>query len=89
MQRLAPTRDMLRPITTYAVATAFRRSGRPSIGAARGAPQAGEIEYLLGNLERTPTCAWTSADRAVSRIAQSYLANFLKSGEPNAPGLPS
>jgi para-nitrobenzyl esterase len=56
---------------------------------ARGASHAGEIEYLLGNLERSPTYAWTSEDRAVSQTAQSYIAHFIESGDPNAPGLPS
>jgi para-nitrobenzyl esterase len=75
--------------TFYYYFSRVRPTIEPGHRAARGAPHAGEIEYLLGNLERTPTCAWTPADRAVSRIAQSYLANFIESGEPNAPGLPS
>ena len=58
-------------------------------GRARGARHASEIEYVLGNLERSPTYAWTSDDRAVSQTAQSYFANFIESGDPNAPGLPS
>ena len=58
-------------------------------GRSRGALHASEIEYLLGNLERNPTYAWTSEDRAVSQTAQSYIAHFIESGDPNAPGLPS
>jgi para-nitrobenzyl esterase len=58
-------------------------------GRARGSPHAGEIEYLLGNLERSPTYAWTSEDRAVAQTAQSYIAHFIESGDPNAPGLPN
>jgi para-nitrobenzyl esterase len=44
---------------------------------------------VLGNLERSPTYAWKSEDRAVAQTAQSYFANLIVSGDPNAPGLPS
>jgi para-nitrobenzyl esterase len=31
--------------------------------------------------------AWTAEDRAVSRQAQAYFANFIKTGNPNGSGL--
>jgi para-nitrobenzyl esterase len=74
---------------------AINAAGKPGTASpapearARGALHAGEIEYVLGNLDRSPTYAWTSDDRAVSQTAQSYFANFIESGDPNAPGLPS
>lgn len=61
------------------------RSGDP---AASGAHHAVEIEYVLGNLDGNPVYAWTEADRAVSRQAQAYFANFIKTGNPNGSGLP-
>lgn len=55
---------------------------------ARGARHAAEIEYVLGNLERSPMYTWTSEDRRVSEIAQNYFASFIESGNPNSRGLP-
>jgi len=60
------------------------RAGDP---AASGAHHAVEIEYVLGNLDGNPVYAWTEADRAVSRQAQAYFANFIKTGNPNGAGL--
>jgi para-nitrobenzyl esterase len=60
------------------------RAGDP---AASGAHHAVEIEYVLGNLDGNPVYAWTEADRAVSRQAQAYFANFIKTGNPNGTGL--
>jgi para-nitrobenzyl esterase len=74
---------------------AINAAGKPDTASpapearARGALHAGEIEYMLGNLDRSPTYAWTSDDRAVSQTAQRYFANFIESGDPNAAGLPS
>ena len=74
---------------------AINAAGKPGTASsapqrrARGALHASEIEYVLGNLERSPTYAWTPEDRAVSQTAQSYFAHFIESGDPNAPGLPS
>jgi para-nitrobenzyl esterase len=54
----------------------------------RGALHAAEIEYVLGNLERSPMYAWTADDHLVSETAQSYFANFIESGDPNTGSLP-
>jgi hypothetical protein len=43
---------------------------------ATGAGHSVEIEYVLGNLDGNPAYEWTAADRAVSRQAQAYFANF-------------
>jgi len=56
---------------------------------ARGAMHAVEIEYVLGNLARSPMYAWTSADRQVSQSAQNYFARFIETGNPNSRGLPT
>ena len=47
-----------------------------------------EIEYALGNLDSNKVYAWTGDDRKVSATMQEYFANFIKTGDPNGPGLP-
>ena len=32
--------------------------------------------------------AWTPEDYKVSELLQGYFANFIKTGDPNGPGLP-
>jgi para-nitrobenzyl esterase len=53
-----------------------------------GAVHSAEIEYALGNLHLNPVFAWTDDDRKVSAAMQGYFANFIKTGDPNGPGLP-
>lgn len=56
-----------------------------------GAVHSAEIEYALGNLDVagvTPLYTWTPADRQMSTIIQGYFVNFIKTGNPNGPGLP-
>lgn len=55
---------------------------------ARGAVHAAEIEYALGNLDRNRVFAWTQDDYRVSEVMQAYFANFVKTSNPNGPGLP-
>jgi para-nitrobenzyl esterase len=57
-----------------------------------GTPHGGEIAFVFGTLG---TAAFgpqppppTPQDQAVSRMAQSYWANFAKTGDPNGAGLP-
>ena len=56
---------------------------------ARGAVHSAEIEYALGNLPLNRVFAWTPDDYTVSAAMQSYFANFIKTGDPNGPGLPT
>ncbi len=56
---------------------------------AHGAAHSAEIEYALGNLDSNQVFAWTSEDHQISQVMQSYFANFVKSGDPNGPGLPA
>jgi len=53
----------------------------------RGAVHSAEIEYALGNLDGNKTYAWTPEDYKVSATMQQYFANFIKTGDPNGPGL--
>jgi para-nitrobenzyl esterase len=56
---------------------------------ARGAVHSAEIEYALGNLATNKVYAWTPDDYKVSEVMQAYFANFIKTGDPNGPGLPA
>ena len=42
----------------------------------------------MGNLSKNTVYAWTPEDNKVSETMQSYFANFIKTGNPNAKGLP-
>ena len=55
---------------------------------AKGASHSAEIEYALGTLSTNTVFAWTPDDYKVSHLLQSYFVNFIKSGNPNGPGLP-
>jgi para-nitrobenzyl esterase len=58
-----------------------------------GAPHGGEIAFVFGTLGTAgfgpPPPPPTPQDQAVSRMAQSYWANFAKTGDPNGAGLPA
>jgi para-nitrobenzyl esterase len=56
---------------------------------ARGAVHSAEIEYAMGNLDSNKVYAWTPDDYKVSKVMQEYFANFIKTGNPNGPGLPT
>jgi para-nitrobenzyl esterase len=55
----------------------------------RGAVHSAEIEYALGNLASNRHYAWEPGDRKASQVMQDYFANFVKTGDPNGPGLPT
>ena len=59
-----------------------------SAGPDAGAVHSGEIEYALGNLAGNRVYAWTAADHRVSAVMEGYWANFIRTGDPNGPGLP-
>jgi para-nitrobenzyl esterase len=64
------------------------RPEKGTAGPAAGAAHAVEIEYALGNLGTNDVYAWTPEDYKISETFQAYLANFVKSGNPNGSGLP-
>jgi para-nitrobenzyl esterase len=53
-----------------------------------GAVHSAEIEYAMGNLATNPVYAWTPDDYKISEVMQAFFANFIKTGNPNASGLP-
>ena len=65
------------------------KSGSPPPPPARGAAHSAEIEYAMGNLDTNPVYAWAPDDYKVSKVMQEYFANFIKTGNPNGPGLPT
>ena len=54
----------------------------------RGASHSAEIQYAMGNLDLDKRYSWEPADHEVSRVMQAYFVNFIKTGNPNGPGLP-
>ena len=65
-----------------------KETDAPPLPAPRGAVHSAEIEYALGNLATNQVYAWTDDDYAVSETMQAYFANYVKTGDPNGPGLP-
>ena len=55
----------------------------------RGAAHSAEIQYAMGNLDLDTRYAWEADDRKVSQTMQGYFVNFVKTANPNGPGLPS
>jgi para-nitrobenzyl esterase len=52
-----------------------------------GAFHAGEILYVFNNLNAFPWHS-TTDDQRIADLTSTYWANFVKTGDPNAPGLP-
>ena len=57
--------------------------------APRGASHSAEIQYAMGNLDLDKRYTWEPADYEVSKTMQAYFVNFIKTGNPNSPGLPN
>lgn len=53
-----------------------------------GAFHGAEVPYLLGNVDKK---SWSvvETDRRIAATMSAYLVNFVKRGDPNAPGLPA
>lgn len=60
--------------------------GRASAGA--GAFHAAEIVYVFDNLDAFPW-AFGEPDRQTAAAMSAYWVNFVKTGDPNGPGLPA
>jgi para-nitrobenzyl esterase len=78
-----------RPQTNAAATSATSGAGAPARPAGpRGAVHAAEIEYAMGNLASNKVFAWTSDDYKLSEVMHAFFANFVKTGNPNGPGVP-
>lgn len=53
-----------------------------------GASHAVEIEYLLGNLSTNSVYEWKPEDYQIATLSQKFIANFIKTGNPNGYGVP-
>ena len=73
----------------YARPRPAMKAGKGTAGPARGAAHSAEIEYALGNLPTNEVYDWTPDDFKVSERFQGYVGNFVKTGDPNGPGLPA
>jgi para-nitrobenzyl esterase len=49
----------------------------------------GELVYEFGTLDKVPPRPFTREDRDISETLMNYVANFVKTGNPNGPGLPN
>lgn len=54
----------------------------------RGAAHSAEIQYAMGNLDLDKRYGWEPADHEVSKTMQAFFVIFIKTGNPNGPGLP-
>jgi para-nitrobenzyl esterase len=71
-------------VAALAGGTVEKEENAPEMPQPIGAPHACEIEYCMGNLHLVDDYAWTKADYKVSKMMQSYFANFIKTGDPNS-----
>jgi para-nitrobenzyl esterase len=53
-----------------------------------GAPHASEIPYVFNNLNARRGATATPRDQEVTKLMNTYWANFAKTGDPNGKGLP-
>ncbi len=53
-----------------------------------GAVHSAEIQYAMGNLDLDKRYSWEPADYTVSKLMQAYFVNFIKTANPNGPGVP-
>jgi para-nitrobenzyl esterase len=54
----------------------------------QGAQHSSDLPYAFGSLNLITANAWTPADYQASAALQGFLANFIKTGNPNGEGLP-
>ncbi|WP_339814687.1 carboxylesterase family protein [uncultured Imperialibacter sp.] len=95
------SRDMIFGLQNYAWANVQAKQGRTSVYVYRftrkvpgtgeyakyGAFHTGEVPYAYDNLEFVDR-PWEAVDRKLEATMSTYWANFVKTGNPNATGLP-
>ncbi len=58
-----------------------------SMSAHYGAFHSADIPYVFGTLDKSPNRPFTAKDREISKKVSAYWVNFVKTGNPNGPGL--
>ena len=53
-----------------------------------GAFHTSEVPYVMNTIDNTVDRPLTDADHKIADMMSSYWANFIKTGNPNGPGLP-
>ena len=53
-----------------------------------GAVHSADIEYAMGNLATNDVFAWNDDDYKVQETFMNVYINFIKTGNPNGPGIP-
>jgi para-nitrobenzyl esterase len=53
----------------------------------KGAAHASEVPYFLDTVATKYGAATSDGDRAIARTIGAYVVNFVKTGDPNGPGL--
>ena len=77
------------PVYRYMYARPRPATADGKTPAAEGAVHSAEIEYAMGNLSTNRVYDWQPEDYRVSEVFQAYYANFVKTGNPNGPGVPA
>jgi para-nitrobenzyl esterase len=54
-----------------------------------GSKHAGKIEYVFEALKSQQGVPWTDDDFNVSETMANYWVNFIKTGDPDGPGMPN
>lgn len=75
-------RTVKKPIFTYFWTHARPGPSKPMRGAFHGS----EIDYVFNSLHLTDL-PWTDQDHQIAETMSSYWANYIKTGNPNGPGL--
>ncbi|HET9108122.1 MAG TPA: carboxylesterase family protein [Steroidobacteraceae bacterium] len=60
----------------------------PGSASGWGVFHSSELPYVFGTLDAAPQRHFTRFDRALSRTLSGYWINFVKTGNPNGPGMP-
>jgi len=90
---VAGARDMAGALAAQGVTVRYYRFDYVAPAArmpeTKGAAHASEIPFFFHTEAVKYGAATTGADRRVGALASGYLANFVKSGDPNGAGLPA
>ena len=86
----APTWALLNLHARYTPAPAYRYLwDQPRPGEAGGARHAGELAYAFDALDVHVAFPWREEDQVAADNFHGYLVNFVRTGDPNGPGLPA